>query len=297
MFAPIEEIFCEIDDFCKMFFPQFERNLLPAPHATTQRRRAISMAASEIMTILVLFHMSWYRNFKSFYLDCVIGRLKGYFPRLLSYTRFVEIEKRVIPALCVFMMLKTGEETGTYYIDSTALAVCHNKRIKRHKTFNGLAARGHTSMGWFYGFKLHLVINNIGQIMAFSLTPGNTDDRKPVTTLLKDLNGITAGDKGYISTSLAGKLKENGMRLVTRVRKNMKAALHTTLEALVLSKRGIVETVIEQLQSICHIDHTRHRSPDNFVANLLAGLIAYTFKPIKPTVSFDELQKMPLIPN
>jgi hypothetical protein len=297
MFAPIEEIFCEIDDFCKLFLPEFERYLLPSPDAKTVRRRALSMAASEIMTILVLFHMSWYRNFKRFYLDCVVGQLKGYFPRLLSYTRFVEIQKRVMPALCIFMRCKAGKETDTYYIDSTALAACHNKRIKRHKTFKGLATRGHTSMGWFYGFKLHLVINNIGQIMAFSLTPGNTDDRKPVATLLKDLQGITAGDKGYISASLTGKLKEKGMQLVTRVRKNMKAAVHSALEALVLSKRGIVETVIEQLQSICHIDHTRHRSPDNFVTNMLAGLIAYAFKPTKPSVSFDDLKNMPLIPN
>lgn len=177
MIAPIEEIFCEIDDFCKAFYPEFERNLLPAGRCVRQRPGA--MCASEIITILVLFHLSHYRDFKNFYLAHVLRSWRSEFPNLLSYHRFVEIEGRVLAALCVFLKHKTGDQTGFYYIDSTPLAVCHNKRIHKHKTFADIAKRGHTSMGWFYGFKLHVVINDKGQIMAFCLTPGNVHDLAP----------------------------------------------------------------------------------------------------------------------
>ena len=158
--AAIEEIFCEIDDFCKEFFPVFERGLLPA--AGARRRRAVRMSASEIMTILVLFHLSHYRDFKNFYLDCVLRRMQGSFPGLLSYNRFVELQGRVFPAFCAFMKAKAGRHTDLYYVDSTTLKACRTQRINCHKVFEGLAERGKSSRGCFYGFKLHMVVNQKG---------------------------------------------------------------------------------------------------------------------------------------
>ena len=81
------------------------------------------------------------------------------------------------------------KKTGIYYIDSTALLVCDNHRIHRHKTFSSLAARGKTSMGWFFGFKLHLVFNHLNEIVACKLTPGQGHDPRPVPPLTKQLLG------------------------------------------------------------------------------------------------------------
>jgi hypothetical protein len=293
--APIEEIFCEIDDFCKAFFPQFERGLLPASNA--KRKRAVSMSASEIMTIVILFHLSHYRDFKNFYLDCVIGQMGGYFPKPLSYNRFVEVQGRAFSALCAFMQAKAGHQTGLYFIDSTTIKACRNQRINQHKTFEGIGERGRSSMGWFYGFKLHVVINHNGQIMAFCLTPGNTDDRKPVPKLFKKLKGLAAGDKGYISKKMTSELAQTGINFITKTRRNMKSVKRTSFQKFFLAKRAVVEAVIGQLKEICQIEHSRHRKPDNFLINILAALAAYTLKPRKPSISLTAIEKSVLIPN
>lgn len=293
--APIEEIFCEIDDFCKAFFSRFNLCLLPAPGA--KRTRALSMSAGEIMTILVLFHLSHYRDFKNFYLDHVCRHMRDCFPKLLSYNRFNEVQGRVFPALCAYMKQKSGHETGLYYVDSTTLSVCRNQRIPRHQTFEDIAERGKSSMGWFFGFKLHIVINHMGEIVSFCLTPGNTDDRKPVPDLMKDLNGLAAGDKGYISSELAEKLGKTGLKFITKTRKNMKPVERSSFEKFFLAKRAVVEAVIGQLKEVCQIEHTRHRKPDNFLINILAALAAYALKPRKPSINLKKLTKTHLIPN
>jgi len=293
--APIEEIFCEIDDFCKVFFPQFERGLLPT--ASNKRRRALRMSMSEIMTIVILFHLSHYRDFKNFYLDHVCCRLGDCFPTLLSYNRFVEVQGRTFPALCAFLKTKVGLKTGLYYVDSTTLKSCRSQRINSHKTFEGLAQRGKSSMGWFYGFKLHIVINSRGELMACAVTPGNVDDRRPVPKLFKGLKGLAAGDKGYISKKMIEKLARTGLNFITKTRRNMKAIKRPDFEKLFLKKRAIVEAVIGQLKEICQIEHSRHRKPDNFLINLLGALTAYCFKPRKPSINLKTLDKTTLIPN
>lgn len=243
------------------------------------------MASSEIMTIIILFHLSHYRTFKDYYHECVIKYLKPYFPTLVSYNRFLELKSSVILQLAVYMKHKAGAETGMYYIDSTTLKVCHNRRIYRHKVFDKIAKRGKSSMGWFFGFKLHLVINHKGEIMSFCLTPGNVDDRVPMETLFKNLKGTACGDRGYISKNKAQVLLEQGLSFITKTKANMKKIIRSNFEKYLLAQRSIVETVIEQLKSICLIEHSRHRKPDNFLANMLSALIAYTLKPRKPSIN------------
>lgn len=283
MLAPIEEIFCEIDDFCKEFYQNQTKYVLP--NINRQRNRCCRMSSSEIMTILVLFHLSHYRTFKDFYYECVIKYLKCYFPDLVSYNRFLELKSYVIPVLAVYMKYKAGTETGMYYIDSTTLKVCHNQRIHNHKVFDKIAKRGKSSMGWFFGFKLHLVINTRGEIMSFCLTPGNVDDRKPMESLLKNLKGIACGDKGYISKNKTQSLFEKGLHFITKTKNNMKKIVRTNFEKYLLAQRAIVESVIQQLKSICLVEHSRHRKPDNFLANTLSALVAYTLKPRKPSIN------------
>jgi hypothetical protein len=287
MLAPIVEIFCDIDDFCKHWLQGANDKMLPNPQRKRQRQCRLSV--SEIMTIMLLFHLSHYRTFKDYYRECVEQELRDYFPKLVSYHRFLELELSMIVPLSAYLMSKTGNATGLYYVDSTSLKVCHNRRINRHKTFAGIAERGKTSVGYFFGFKLHLVFNHQGELMSFCLTRGNVDDRQPLSKLFKGLKGLAAGDKGYISKKHEEQLAKQDLRLITKVRRNMKKRALTAFEKYFLSQRSLIETIIDQLKAICQIEHTRHRKPDNFVVNLLAGLAAYVVRPRKPQLKFDKL--------
>ncbi len=132
-----------------------------------------------------------------------------------SYSRCVELLPRSALALTALFESIKGKCTGLSVADSTPIAVCDNLRIRRHKVFDGIAERGKTSTGWFFGFKLHVIINHLGEILSFRLTPGNTDDRKPLPELIKDLSGYLYADKGYLSASLKQQLKTMGINLIT----------------------------------------------------------------------------------
>jgi Transposase DDE domain len=293
----ILELFCSVDEFWQRFEPQWQRELLAAGQ---RRRRRGRMSPSERMTILILFQQSQYRTFKAFYTKQVQPYWRDEFPRLVSYSRFVELMPSVLVPLTVYLHEHFGDCTGVSFIDSTALAVCHNARIRQHRVFALDAARGKTSVGWFYGFKLHLVVNDRGELLAFCLTRGNVDDRRPVPRLVRRLSGKLFGDRGYISQALAEELLvRQGLRLITKLRKNMHQRLLAMTDKLLLRKRAIIETIYDQLKNICQIEHSRHRSPRNFLVNLLAGLIAYCHQPKKPSLDLGQhpLSLASLIPN
>ena len=146
-------------------------------------------------------------------------------------------------------------------------------------------------MGWFYGFKLHLIINECGELLAAQLTPGNVDDRQPVPGLAKRLTGKLFGDKGYISAKLFETLWDQSLQLVTSIRRNMRNKLMPLMDKILLRKRSLIETVNDQLKNIAQIEHTRHRSPVNFMVNLVAALISYTHQPKKPSLRMDEHER------
>ena len=243
------------------------------------------------MTILIHFHQSHYRDFKAYYTDYVLERLRSEFPGLVSYTRFVEFVPSALIPLCVYLRSSClGVCTGISFMDSTALAVCKNPRIHSHKVFAGLAERGKTSTGWFFGFKLHLIFNDRGELLNLMLTPGNTDDRQPVPKMVRKLFGKLFADRGYISKKLVHELLRTfHVQLVTGIRSNMKNVLMPLTDKLLLRKRAIVETIIDQLKNISQIEHSRHRSPINFLVNLICGLIAYCRQPKKPSLGLGTL--------
>lgn len=284
--VPLEEIFCFIDDFCKHFEEISSKNLLGRPHR--QRRRAYRLNLAEIMTILVLFQLSHYRTFKDFYLSCLKQHYHQAFPQLVSYSRFCELIPQALVPLVILLNAIPGEKTGRYFVDSSKLEVCHNLRINRHRVFAGLAKRGKTSTGWFFGFKVHLIINEKGEIMSFKLTPGNRDDRSVVEALTKSLQGWLFADRGYISKTLSQRLAQQGVELITTLRKNMQKQFLSPIKKWWLKKRGIIETTFDQLKAILHIQHTRHRSPTNAFVHITAALLAYAFKPKKPNITFAQ---------
>jgi hypothetical protein len=284
-------LFYLIDEFCQDFEPKWRAERIASGLA--QRNKPCRMSLSEILTIIVHFHQSHHRNFKHYYTDYVSVSLSSDFPRLVSYTRFLELMSEVnVPMLSLLTSLLAHPSTANY-IDSTKLVVCHNRRIRRNKVFKGLAARGKSSMGWFYGFKLHLIVNEHGELISFFITPGNTPDNniETVTKLAKRMTGKLFGDRGYISKDLFVALWSQGTKLITGIKKNMKNKLMELQDKIMLRGRGIIETINDQLKNIQQIEHTRHRSPVNFGVNLISGLIAYQLQPKKPGLSFTNTEQ------
>ena len=242
----------------------------------------------------ILFHQSHYRTFKAFYTQHVCAGQRSEFPHLVSYSRFVECFPSALVPLCVYLYSCLGACTGVSFVESTKLAVCHNRRIQQHRVLRGLAERGKTSVDWFFGFKLHLVTNDCGELLSLRLTPGNTDDRRPVPEMVKGLFGKLFGDRGYISQPLFETLFDEQVQLVTKLKSNMKNRLVSMFDKLMLRKRAIIESIVDQLKNISQIEHSRHRSVANCFVNVLAGLIAYTYRAKKPSLNIRVKEQLQL---
>ena len=280
-------IFCDVDDFCKDYEEYCTHSLLMDKNEVVPKTK---MILSEIMTILIMYHLSGYRTFKWYYINHVMKYQKQDFPTLVSYNRFVKIMKyALVPLLLYTIRARFGKCSGISFVDSTPIKVCDNHRINTHHVFSEYAKKGKSSKGWFYGFKLHLIINECGEILSFCLTSGNVDDRneKVMDARTKEIFGKLFADRGYISQKLFEKLLERNITLVTRARKNMKNKLMDFYDRLMLRKRAVIESVNDFLKNICDIEHSRHRSVTNFLVNLVSALAAYSFLPKKPSVCSD----------
>ena len=290
----LTQIFCDVDDFYAAFEAACQQ-LPQLPYDGEAKPYRSRLSLSEVMTIVIAFHGSGFRTFKDFYTCQVLPHWRPAFPDLVSYNRFVELVPWSVMALIYFLPTTFGELTGISFIDSTSVAVCHPNRAKQNKVFKHQAEWGKSSVKWYFGFKLHLIINDRGELLAATLTPGNTDDRKPVPELAQHLTGKLFGDKGYVSQALFEKLYEQGLELIARRRKNMTNQLMSLMDKVLLRKRAIIESVNDQLKNVCQIEHSRHRSGMNFLANLVAGLIAYSYYPTKPALDLKpkELEALP----
>src|SRR6201984_345256 len=282
MAVDITALYCCLDDFCKMFAEWETHQLIPSP---SRRQRSGKLSRSEMLFIRVLFHLSPYKNFKTFYLLGIGVQHRACFRDLPHYDRFVSLMPRLFVPLMVLLHSLSGEETGSYFGDSSKLAVCHNRRIHRHRVFKGLAARGKTSMGWFYGLKLHFVINHKGQIMALKITPGNTVLDAMLDAMTQHLAGALYADKGYIGRELFRKLWQRGLHLITSIRRNIREDLMPLADKIMLRKRFLIETVLDTLKSEMGLEHSRHRSVSNAMVHVLSCLVAYAFRPGKPSIS------------
>ena len=288
IYSKITEIFCIVDEFCKEYDKVVDKSLLGNPS-----KRPPIMSKSEVITLCILFQLSGFRTFKHFYIFYVQGHMKDDFPETVSYNRFTELVGQNLMAMSLF--LKTcclGDSTGISFVDSTPIRVCKPKRIRNNKVFKGIATTGKSTMGWFHGFKLHIIINDKGEILNFTITQANVDDRTPLKkkSFLDKIYGKLYADKGYVGKDLMQLLFADGLHLITHIKNNMKNSLMTMSDKILLRKRSIIETVNDELKNICQIEHSRHRSFTNFLANIVAGLIAYSFLPKKPSIKYQTIK-------
>jgi hypothetical protein len=286
MSVDVTALYCCLDDFCKLFEEWEEHQLIPSE--TGQRTGKLSR--SEMLLIVVLFHLSPFKHFKAFYHYGIGCQHRACFGAIPHYDRFVSLMPRLFVPLMVLLHSLSGEHTGLYFADSTKLAVCHNRRIHRHKVFDGLAARGKTSMGWFYGLKPHLVINHTGQVVALRITPGNTADSTALDEMTSHLAGKRHADKGYVGRELFKRLWRRGPHLITSIRCNMRNHLMPMADKIMLRKRLLIETVLDTLKSEMGLEHSRHRSVMNAMVHVLSCLVAYAFRPGKPSISHSGQQ-------
>ena len=271
--------------FCKEYSEIVDKALIGNP-----AKRPSVMSQSEVITLSIIFQLSGFRTFKHFYVFYVKNHMKEDFPATVSYNRFTELTQQNLMAMTLF--LKTcclGDCSGISFIDSTPVRVCKNKRIHNHKVFKGIATTGKSTMGWFHGFKLHIIINDKGEILNFTITQANVDHRQPLKQerFLDRIYGKLFADKGYIGKELMQMLFVDGIHLITSVRNNMKNSLMTMSDKILLRKRSVIETVNDELKNICQIEHSRHRSFGNFLVNMISGLIAYSFIPKKPSIKYQ----------
>ena len=286
----ITEIFCIIDDFCKEYDAEIEKMAISEPNGRKHRKRKWAMSRSEIMAILIYFHFNTFSYFKHYYLFYVKNHLCDLFPNQLSYNRFIELESRVAVDMMSFIQLFCfGRGSGISFIDSTCVPVCHNKRIKRNKVFKGYAEIGKSTMGWYLGFKLHLICNERGELLNFMLTKANVDDRNTevFNRLSNNVFGKLFADKGYISQGLFERLFNDGIELVTGLKCNMKNKLMPLYDKILLRKRSVIETINDELKNVAQLVHSRHRSVFNFAMNVLSVLAAYSFYEKKPSINID----------
>ena len=279
------QIFCDCDDFYKKY-EQFIADK-PIGIKKSNAHRKPSLAVSEVMTILIVYHLTGMKCFQYYYTELVRKHFQSYFPGIVSYTRFIELIPRCMLPLWLFVNTnRTGKETGFYYGDSKKMPVCDNLRINRNKVFKGIAGRSKSSTGWFYGLKLFLVINQYGQIMRCIFSPADIADNNidMMRKMFNKLQGYIFADKGFISKQAFEEFYQKGLKIVTTVKRNMKNKFMIMAERPALMKRGVIESVNDLLMTICDIDHTRHRSPINAVVHGLAGVTAYTYLDKLPSI-------------
>lgn len=295
MSVDITALYCCLDDFVRLY-EEWERHQLI--DTGRKRRREGKFSLSEMLLVMVLFHTDSFKNFKYFYIYGIGHKYRNCFAEIPTYERFVALQHRLFAPLSVLLHMLTtqNEKTGLYVVDSSALKVCHNKRIARHRVFDGLAERGKSTMGWFFGFKLHMIINHKGAIMGVHITPGNVDDRVPLAKLTAGLKGILLADKGYISKEWFEKLWKKGLHILVGIRKNMKNYLLPMFDKLLLRKRFIIETIFGILKQDMGLEHSRHRSPINALVHVLSCLVAYCFKTNKPKMKFAPCESLQAYP-
>lgn len=274
------ELYCNIDNFIK----NYEQNLLAITSCKAKTGPKNSLSISEVLTIIIGYHNSSIDCFKNYYTKVILPLHYNDF-KLVSYDQFTRLIGKALPYLTLFLNNLLEQCTGISLVDSTSISVCKNYRIYSHKVFAGLAKRSKTTKGWFYGVKLHLIINLEGSLVKASFSYGNKDDRKALRTMTKGIFGKVFGDRGYVSKELFNELMKENIQLITGIKRGMKNILMPIMDKIFLLKRTLIETVIGRIKLLDKFEHTRHRSPVNAFSHMIAALVNYQLLDNKPSIA------------
>ena len=282
----ITTVYYLIDNFCTIFHKWEKEKLLPT---NKKRHRNGNLNLAELLTIVLYFYLSPCKDFKNYYLYFLPAKYPNYF-QLVSYSRIVQLWSSLILPLVILIHQLKGEQTGIYFIDSTKLQICHNKRTSSNRVFNRKAKVGKSTYGWFMGFKLHLIINHKGEIMAIKITKANKSDLSCVPSVAKGLKWKLFGDKTYISKDVFAQFYNCDLRIFTSIRKDMKNHLLELEDKMLLRKRSLIESVFNVLKNKMNLEHTRHRSPINFLIHIIACVVSYAVSKLS---NFDQFTAHP----
>lgn len=268
-FDLITNLFCIIDDFSK---------IVKVKKIWKVVWRKASLWASEVITMMIFWKLLWYKDKKSIFYHFVNYYWDSF--KMPSYKTFVILSNKYasewLKILSILMNINSRNvKQSLYFIDSSKIAVCWNKRIFKHKVAKWFAQRWMSSMWWFFGFKLHIITDVSWNILRVKVTPWNVDDRNPVLWLVEKLNWILVWDAGYLSKDLQNKLKEKGIDLVTWVKKNMNK-LMTKWQHSLLKLREIVETAFSVLKWSDDLVSSLARSIDWHFSRIIYALLTYT---------------------
>lgn len=281
------EIYCRVDDFLNDLDSKAQFIAGSSKPGCKSR-----LDKSEVVTIIIGYWQSSYDCFKNYYLKQIWVHHRRDFA-VVSYCQFIKLMSSYLPLLVLILNSILDQCDGISFVDSSSLEVCKRYRISMHKVFAGIAARSRTTKGWFYGLKLHLIINRSGGIVKASFSSGNKDDRAQLRLMIKGLFGKVFGDRGYISQELFCELLEQGIFLVTRVKRNMRNKLMSLIDKVLLLKRALIESVFAKIKLLGKFEHSRHRSVTNAFVHMVAALISYQLSPNKPSIkSLLQLQDL-----
>lgn len=272
-------LYCKVDDFVK----DLSNNFIAINNRKSKAGRKTSLSLSETLTILISFYESSYDCFKHYYKEVILVEHQDDF-KLVSYEHFTRLIGKALPYLTLVLNNLLVKCDGNSFIDSTSIAVCKDYRIYSHKVFKNFASRTKTTKGWYYGLKLHLIINLQGELIKVSFSSGNKDDRKHLSKMTQGIFGKLCGDRGYISKKLFQDLWAEGIELITGIKRKMKNYLMPFINKIMLLKRVLVESVISRIKLLEKFEHSRHRSPVNAFSHMIACLINYQLLPDKPSI-------------
>jgi hypothetical protein len=285
----LTEIFVETDDFLLDLAQQTTAQGLSEPQWHSR------FARSEVITTLVAYHHSGRKCFKYFYCQDVLKTYQSWLPDAPCYERFVALIPHVVLELYLLLKSRCQPALAENYVDSKPLKACHIKREAQHKVMVDWASKGKGTLGWFYGFKMHVVINREAQLVNFLLTAGNVADNnhQVLNYLFKEIEGKVYGDKGYLSV-LKEELLDKGVDLMPKMRRNgKKDAIVHQKDAYYHRHRGLIESVFGQCVGLIDLEHTRHRAPLNCFCHMFAALLAYTFADQHPRIiAFEDRNRL-----
>ena len=282
----LEGMFLAIDNFVNTLFAQ-KSLLLRHYYGISGPRSAMSLA--DTLKLVLAYHseVHQFKHFKAFH-QYVSQHQREQFPNLLSYSRTNCLRCKVYQLLEALFGFNLGKPTADNLIDSTRIPTTKRHRGKRKRKMLTKANFGYTWSGYYFGFKLHLIINSFGEIIRTEITPAKISDVSQVKKMCQGMTGNLYGDRGYVGKDLREEVEnEFGVHLKAKPRKNMSGDYLSKRDKKFLRKcRNIIETVIGMLKRSHDLEHSRHRSNNGFYSNLWGALVAYSFRLDKPCVSF-----------